>query len=185
MTTDRRPWAALVRGVNVGGVKVPMAELRELVAGLGHVDVRTLLASGNVVLRAGGVDEAGLAAQLTGAISERWGRPLPVLVRSPEDLRAVAEAEPFGDGAEAKLVQVVVLDGQPAPGAVDELLDRARDGEEVVAGDRALYVWYRGGSARSALTLDRIEAATGCTGTARNRTTIGRILTALDELASA
>lgn len=181
MGADDR-WAALLRGVNVGGVQVPMAELRELVAGLGHTDVRTLLASGNVVLRVPGTDEAALATQLRAAISERWGRPLPVLVRTPQDLRAVADAEPFGPAAEDKLVHVVLLDGPPAAGAVEALLERARADEQVVAGDRSLYVWYRGGSARSALTLDRIEAATGCVGTARNRTTIGRILAALDEL---
>ena len=176
MATTTDTWIALLRGVNVGGVKVEMAALRQLVAELGPTDVRTVLASGNVVLRADGADEATLADQLAAAVSERWGRTIPVLVRSAADLRALARAEPFGDAAEAKLVHVVVLDGQPDPGAVEALLERARADEEVVAGDRALYVWYRGGSARSTLTLDRIEAATGRTGTARNRTTVRRLL---------
>jgi uncharacterized protein (DUF1697 family) len=41
---------ALLRGINVGRAKrVAMADLRDLVAGLGHANVRTVLNSGNVV----------------------------------------------------------------------------------------------------------------------------------------
>ena len=41
---------ALLRGINVGKAKrVPMAELRALLAGLGYGDVQTLLNSGNAV----------------------------------------------------------------------------------------------------------------------------------------
>ena len=42
--------AALLRGVNLGKRKVIMSELRELVADAGFTGVRTLLASGNLVL---------------------------------------------------------------------------------------------------------------------------------------
>ena len=47
-------WVALLRGVNVGGVKVLMAPLRELAEGLGWTDVRTYIASGNLVFSAQG-----------------------------------------------------------------------------------------------------------------------------------
>ena len=40
---------ALLRGVNVGGVKLAMADLREVVAGLGHAGVTTYIQSGNVL----------------------------------------------------------------------------------------------------------------------------------------
>ena len=51
MTTT---YAALLRGINVGGAKkVPMAELRTLMEGLGYGDVRTYLQSGNAVFTAG------------------------------------------------------------------------------------------------------------------------------------
>ena len=41
---------ALLRGINVGKAKrIAMADLREIVSGLGHQQVRTLLNSGNVV----------------------------------------------------------------------------------------------------------------------------------------
>ena len=41
---------ALLRGINVGGRnKVAMADLREVVAELGHADVSTYIQSGNVL----------------------------------------------------------------------------------------------------------------------------------------
>lgn len=43
-------FVTLLRGINVGKAKrVPMAELRALLAGLGYGDVQTLLNSGNAV----------------------------------------------------------------------------------------------------------------------------------------
>ena len=42
-------YVILLRGVNVGGVSVKMAELRELLAGLGYDEVKTVLASGNAL----------------------------------------------------------------------------------------------------------------------------------------
>lgn len=47
-------YAALLRGINVGGSrKVPMAELRTLMEGLGHDAVRTHLQSGQAVFTTG------------------------------------------------------------------------------------------------------------------------------------
>ena len=43
---------ALLRAVNVGGRKLPMAQLRALCAELGWEDVRTYIQSGNLVFSA-------------------------------------------------------------------------------------------------------------------------------------
>jgi uncharacterized protein (DUF1697 family) len=65
---------ALLRGINVGGRnKVPMAELREVVASLGHAGVSTYIQSGNVLFSTGETDTGQLAAALEAAISERFG----------------------------------------------------------------------------------------------------------------
>ena len=51
-------WIALLRGVNVGGRrKLPMADLRTTLTGLGLSDVATYIQSGNVVFRASGTPE--------------------------------------------------------------------------------------------------------------------------------
>src|SRR5260370_18708300 len=50
---------ALLRGTNVGGPNnMPMAELRQVVASLGHTEVATYIQSGNVVFSAAQADTA-------------------------------------------------------------------------------------------------------------------------------
>ena len=94
----------LLRAVNVGGTKVPMADLRSLLEGLGLLNVRTDLQSGNAVFD---VDEtAGAAATpqgLAAAIETRIGRDMGprvgALVLDAGALSAVAAANPFAGGA--------------------------------------------------------------------------------------
>src|SRR5215510_5248075 len=93
MTTT---YAALLRGVNVGGNrKVPMAELRTLLTGLGHRAVRTYLNSGNAVFTSDDDDQDALAAALEEAIGKHFGFTVACMVRSGAYLRAVADACPF------------------------------------------------------------------------------------------
>src|SRR5258708_742375 len=53
---------ALLRGINLAGHnKIAMADLRQVVASLGHADVATYIQSGNVVFSAGEADTTALA----------------------------------------------------------------------------------------------------------------------------
>jgi len=62
---------ALLRGIRVGGRnRVAMADLREVVLGLGHTEVATYIQSGNVVFTSEEADTATIAAALERAIAE-------------------------------------------------------------------------------------------------------------------
>ena len=94
---------ALLRGINVGGArKLPMADLSALLAGLGLEDVRTYIASGNVLFTA---PRAGrqLATRIERAIEEATGLDVAVLLRTPAALAEVVERNPFPDGNEGSL----------------------------------------------------------------------------------
>jgi uncharacterized protein (DUF1697 family) len=90
-------YVALLRAVNVGGTKLPMADLRTLLEGLGLTDVRTYLQSGNAVFDAG--DDAGTPMELANAIAMRIERDVGprvgVLVLRAAALEAVVAANPF------------------------------------------------------------------------------------------
>jgi len=65
---------ALLRGINVGGRnRVAMADLREVVLGLGHTEVATYIQSGNVVFTSEEADTARIAAALERAIAKYLG----------------------------------------------------------------------------------------------------------------
>ena len=121
---------ALLRGINVGGRnKVPMADLREVVASLGHTGVTTYIQSGNVLFDTAETDTARLAAALETAIGDRFGIWASVVVLSRDELAGVLAANPYQDEPNPKLVHVVFLNADPP----EDLLDRIAAAESAVA----------------------------------------------------
>ena len=113
---------ALLRGINVGGRnKVPMADLREAVASLGHAGVSTYIQSGNVLFTTAQTDTAKLAAELESAITERFGLWASVVVLSRDGLAGVLDANPYQDEPNPKLVHVVFLNAEPPRDLLDRL----------------------------------------------------------------
>ncbi len=96
MNSDAAPsrYVALLRGVNVGGVKVLMKPLRELAENLGWTDVVSYIASGNLVFSAKGIP-ADLARSLRAAIRDELGVDTPVLVLEATDMRAILQGHPW------------------------------------------------------------------------------------------
>ena len=93
-------YAALVRGINVGGKNpVPMADLRGAFEAAGHAEVRTYIQSGNVLFRSAAQGPA-LEPELEIRLQERFGVPLVVVVRSLRQLGAVVEKAPPGFGSD-------------------------------------------------------------------------------------
>lgn len=86
----------LLRGVNVNGVKVTSAALREVCEGLGLQRVRTVRASGNVVLDdPDAMTGPALKARMEAALRERFGYEAFVVVLGADALRTVHDGYPF------------------------------------------------------------------------------------------
>lgn len=95
--TETHTWVILLRGINVGGVKVLMADLKTMLEEIGMSDVKTLLASGNVVLESEIDDAVELKRVVEAALAETFGRKLTVLIRSMTQILALVDADPFRD----------------------------------------------------------------------------------------
>jgi uncharacterized protein (DUF1697 family) len=178
MTTK---YAALLRGINVGGhKKVPMAQLRTLLTGLGHSDVTTYLQSGNAAFSsASGAGEDALAEELAAAIEDHFGFRVDCLVRSGPYLRAVAEDCPFpAAGLEPKQLHVTYFSGPVTPDRFAGLDLPAFLPEEIRLGDRALYLYAPEGLGRSRLAeaLSRPALTKGVTATTRNWNTVVKLV---------
>ncbi|MFJ8544815.1 DUF1697 domain-containing protein [Streptomyces sp. NPDC093586] len=173
-------YAALLRGINVGGArKVPMAELRTLLEGLGLDAVRTHLQSGQAAFTSGRGDEQSLAAELARAVEEHFGFPVDVIVRDHAYLRAVAEACPFpAADLEARQLHVTYFSA-PADEERFAPVDRAAYlPEEFRLGDRALYLYAPDGLGRSKLAeqLARPRLTEGLVATTRNWNTVVKLV---------
>ncbi|MEU7423608.1 DUF1697 domain-containing protein [Streptomyces sp. NPDC040750] len=173
-------YAALLRGINVGGGrKLPMAELRTLMTGLGHTGVRTHLQSGQAVFTTDDGDTQSLAERLSRAIEERFGFAVDVLVRDHAYLSAVAEACPFpAADLEARQLHVTYFSAPVTPDRFAEIDQAARLPEEFRLGDRCLYLYAPDGLGRSKLAeqLARPRITKGLIATSRNWNTVLKLV---------
>lgn len=87
-------YAAFLRGVNVGGVNLKMADVAAALTHAGFTGVRTVLASGNVLLESP-KDAAVVRSTAEAALQERFGYSARVLVYDIEAVRAIVAAYPF------------------------------------------------------------------------------------------
>ncbi len=129
-------YVALLRGVNVGGVNMKMADLAELVSGLGYSDVKTVLASGNVLFTT--QDAAAASKQkLETALRERFGYEAWVHVLTVAQIEKLIAAYPFPRTSESHAYVVFVLKDEVR----DELLAVELDPqvEQAEAGDGVVY----------------------------------------------
>ncbi|UOE45238.1 DUF1697 domain-containing protein [Agromyces larvae] len=130
---------ALLRGVNVNGITIRSAELRELFDGLGFEGARTVLASGNVAFESPRTDAAALKREIEAALAERFGYDAWIVLTTAEHVRAVIDAFPF-DADDASRQPWVVFASEAS--VLDELargegLDPAVD--PIARGDRVVY----------------------------------------------
>ena len=167
---------ALLRAVNVGGRKLPMAALRTLAEGLGWSDVATYIQSGNLVFSADGKAEA-LETRLETAIPKEFGLQVPVIVRSAVEWKRLASANPFPAEAENEPNRLMLLLSKrpPAQGAEAAIAAKAAAGERVRRAGDALWIHYPQGAGTSKLTPALIDRAIGSPATARNWRTVLRI----------
>jgi uncharacterized protein (DUF1697 family) len=163
----------LLRAVNVGGTgKLPMSDLKRLCEQAGFRNVRTYIASGNVVAEHDG-SAADAKADLEGELRAYAGKPVGVSVRTAAEMAKVVADNPFPDRSASRTV-AIFLDHAPAPDAMKEVKGRAN--EEVRLSTREIYVHYPDGIGRSKL---RIPAAGQ--GTARNMNTVAKLATVAAE----
>ena len=171
----------LLRGINLGPRnRISMPELREALEDAGYDDVRTYLQSGNVVLTSS-ASAKKVASQCERVIADRFGLEIDVVVRTRAELAKVVERNPLARVAkDPKRYQVSFLEAKPAAKTVRELEDVATGGEQVVSSGREIYAWHPDGVARSKLWAKLAGKGLGVTATARNWTTVTKLLELAD-----
>ena len=167
---------ALLRGINVGGRVLPMAELRALCTGLGWQAVETYIQSGNVVFESDG-EPAALESALEGAVAERFGFKVPVMIRTPAQWAVYPAGNPFPEAARdaAKWLMLLVPTRSPAADAVDRLEARATMGERIGRAGDGLWIWFAGGVAGSKLSPLLIDKLVDSPATSRNHRTVMKL----------
>ena len=160
---------ALLRGVNLGKRQVIMSELRAICESAGFIDVRTLLASGNLVLSA---KEKGakLEAKLEKLLLDEMGLRTDVFVRTAAELQAVVVGNPFKSFAKKQPTFMVVTFAREKPTAAEfkAMVETSTGGEQVAIGKGCIYSTFPNGQSQS--EMKRITY-----GTSRNWNTVTKL----------
>jgi uncharacterized protein (DUF1697 family) len=159
---------ALLRAVNVGRTgTLAMPVLRKLCENCGFKDVTTYINSGNVVFSST-TSETGVRRKLEGALAAEMGKPIGVHLRTPAQLEAILDRNPFRRAAPNRVL-VLFLDHAVADDALADLEIPGR--EEVKSSGREIFIHYPDGMGRSKLRIPFAK-----TGTGRNLNTVRKLL---------
>src|SRR5271154_6750521 len=116
----------LLRAVNVGGTgKLPMGDLKHLCEKAGFRNVRTYIASGNVVAERDGA-EAQAKAALEAELRAYAGKQVGVIVRTGAEMSGGAANTPSPDRAASQTV-AIFLDHAPPPDAPSKVKGQANE----------------------------------------------------------
>lgn len=176
MTTT---YIALLRGINVGGnTTLAMADLRRVLAALGHADVATYVRSGNAVFTSDRTDTDAMGAELTERLSTDLGVAPTVMIRTAQELVAIAEANPYLEQARADPTRVHVgfLSAEPADPSAFSFDRKAYAPEELTHDHRTVYLHLPNGIGRSKLAADLARRARDVELTMRNWRTVTRLI---------
>lgn len=145
-------WIALLRGVNVGGHrKLPMAEFRTLLTGLGYQGVATYIQSGNAVFQSNGDGDA-IATEISGAIDARFGFAPDIMMLTADQLQAALAANPFPETEGAPTTLHLFFLALPDPSVdLDAMQAAATQGEDFRMDRKIFYFHTPGGMGRSDL----------------------------------
>jgi len=132
-------YAAFLRGVNVGGVNLKMAEVAKAFEEAGFANVRTILASGNVLLESrSGVEAVRKKAEK--ALRDAFGYDAWVLAYDIKTVAAISKAYPFEREVEGKHSYVTFVTD---PEVLDELaaLGKEAGPDEKVKRGKGVISW--------------------------------------------
>ncbi len=153
-----------------------MPALRDALAEAGFDDVRTYVQSGNVVLGSSAKADT-VGRNVRRVIADEFGLDIAVVTRTRAQLTKIVERNPLAHVAKnPKRYQVSFLDAKPSRDVVQRIKEAAASGEQVVIDGREVYAWHPDTIARSKLWTLLAGQDLGVTATARNWTTVTKLL---------
>jgi uncharacterized protein (DUF1697 family) len=154
-----------------------MAELKALVEGLGHANARTYVNSGNVVFETERNDPDVIAEGMVQALKKHIGLPVPVVVRTAEELVEIVEKNPFPDAVkEPKTLHVSFLEVEPASALVDKLQEVERGADDFRVIGKQVYLFYPNFTSGAVFMPTGLDKALKVTATSRNWRTVTTLL---------
>lgn len=182
----------LLRGVNVGkGRRVPMAEFKAVLAGLGLQNAQTLLNSGNAVAWASSrsASAPALAGRIAAALQAQLGFAVPVIVKTAAELQAIVAENRLADELAAsgalepsRLFVAFAQEAAQATALGAPLQALLGPADRLHVGTQALYLFCADGVLKSKAG-DALLGKQGSALTTRNWATVLKLLALIEAAA--
>lgn len=131
-------YALFLRGINVGGVKVAMADLRDCLGALPVSGVRTFLQTGNVVLETD-LPPADLEASFAATVSERFAYKASALVYALDEIGEIVARCPYDASPDRHRYAVLCATSDVVADLASRQMELDPAVEEIAPGERAIY----------------------------------------------
>jgi uncharacterized protein (DUF1697 family) len=176
-------WAAMLRGINLGKRQLKSAELKQVIENMGFTQVKTIVASGNVVFEAGDATAEQLEQDIHAALEKATGLKSDVFVRNRADLETLVTDNPYPEVARDRPSQLVVtFHRDPVPQEpLDRIAESYQGPERLTRIGRELFIDFPDGQGRSNLIPLMAKAKFPLLCTGRNWNTVAKLLATLAE----
>lgn len=131
-------YVVFLRGVNVGGVNLKMVDVARVLERAGLHDVKTVLASGNVLLRSP-LTAAEVRATAEQALRDEFGYPAWVLVYDIDTVAAISAAYPFEREVDGHHSYVTFVSDDDVLGELAALAEQPGPDEKIRLGTGVVY----------------------------------------------
>lgn len=131
-------YVVFLRGVNVGGRIIKMADLKTCLETTGLKNVKTILQSGNVIFESDKTDTSKLKQQIEQALTKTFNYPAKVQVLSMVNMQRIIDNYPFGAAGASQHDYVIFMENGLEAEIIKEDYMLAK-GEKVKAGAGVAY----------------------------------------------
>jgi uncharacterized protein (DUF1697 family) len=171
-------YVAMLRGININGHKIiKMERLRAAFVKMGFHNVRTYIASGNVVFE---TEEpaAGLSPKIREAILKNFGYEVHVVTKTAKEMAAIVKRNPLvkDKAVDQSRLYVTFLSDDPPRGALGLVQPLLAGAEQIHLVGRAAYLYCPKGYSETKLHNNVIEKKFSCNATTRNWNTTKTLL---------
>lgn len=171
-------YIAFLRGINLGKRNVKSDELRSIFSDMGFENVRTYIASGNVLFDAKEKDSEKLTKKIEKGLEDKLGYKVIAFLRSEAELESILENNPFKDAhGKGSTCYISFLSAEPPKAAAKEVVARTSETEKFKLIGRELYMLFHVGFSESVFfKKNGYEKILGVATTNRNLNTPNKIL---------
>jgi len=134
-----RKYISLLRGINVGGRNIKMADLIDCYSSIGLTNSKTFLQSGNVTFDIEEADIDLIKTNLELAVSKTFNFPARIFVLSVDKLKAIIERYPFENCDNSYQYYVIFINNILATKLYEQGVGLKSQIEDVALGDDVVY----------------------------------------------